>query len=202
MAEVVLFHHALGRTDGIAVFAGWLREAGHTVHAPDLYDGRVFDDLEAGIAHAESIGFDTLIERGAVAAPGDGLVYAGFSLGVLPAQRLAQTRPGARGALLYHAAVPTAFFGTGWPGEIPVQIHLMEDDPWDDGDAEAAAAICGEAGDGVLFRYPVASHLFADPSLPGYDPDATGLLVQRTLEFLDRIGRPPGHPGTGTTLPA
>jgi dienelactone hydrolase len=190
MAAVVLFHHALGPTEGVAAFAGWLREAGHTVHTPDLYGGRVFGDLEAGIAHAESIGFDTVTELGVAAADGlgDGLVFAGFSLGVLPAQRLAQTRRGARGALLYHSAVPTAFFGAGWPREVPVQVHLMANDPWDDGDAEAAEAICGDAGDGALFSYPVSDHLFADPSLPGYDPQAAGLLLDRTLAFLARVG--------------
>jgi dienelactone hydrolase len=204
MAGVVLFHHAQGLTDGIEAFAGWLREAGHAVHTPDLYDGRVFADLESGVAHAESIGFDTILERGVAAAAGlgGGVVYAGFSLGVLPAQRLAQTLPEARGALLYHSAVPTAFFGGGWPREVPVQIHLMTDDPWDDGDSEAAEAICAEAADGTLARYPVSDHLFADPSLPGYDPGAAGLLLQRTLAFLDRIDRKPDQPGTSTTLPA
>jgi dienelactone hydrolase len=190
VADVVLFHHALGPTDGVAAFAGWLREAGHTVEVPDLYDGRVFGDLESGVSHAESIGFDTLIERGVAAADGlgGGRVYAGFSLGVLPAQRLAQTHPGARGALLYHSAVPTAFFGAGWPREVPVQIHLMTDDPWDDGDTEAAAAIADEADDAALFVYPVSNHLFADSGLPGYDPQAAGLLLQRTLAFLARVG--------------
>jgi dienelactone hydrolase len=190
VADVVLFHHALGPTDGLAAFAGWLQEAGHTVATPDLYDGRVFDTLEEGVAFAESVGFDRLIERGAAAAAGlgDGRVYAGFSLGVLPAQRLAQTQPGALGALLYHSAAPTAFFGGGWPRAVPVQIHLMANDPYDEGDAEAAVAICDEAADGALYHYRVSDHLFADSSLPGYDPEAAGLVLQRTLEFLGRIG--------------
>lgn len=97
MTEVVLFHHAQGLTPGIVAFADELRRAGHTVHTPDLFTGRTFDTVEEGVGHVEEIGFGEVIERGARAVdglPGE-LVYAGFSLGVLPAQSLAQTRPGA-----------------------------------------------------------------------------------------------------------
>jgi esterase/lipase len=128
MAEVLLFHHALGRTAGVIAFAEPLREAGHTVHVPDLYDGRTFDDLEAGVGHARDVGFGVIIERGdaAAAALPANLIYAGFSLGVLPAQKLAQTRPGATGALLFDACVPFREFGERWPGEVPVQVHGMD----------------------------------------------------------------------------
>lgn len=36
MAEVLLFHHALGRTPGVLAFADDLRRVSHTVHVPDL----------------------------------------------------------------------------------------------------------------------------------------------------------------------
>ena len=131
MAEVVLFHHAQGLTPGVVAFAEELRRAGHTVHAPDLYDGRTFSTLEEGVAHAEEIGFGEVIERGVRAAEGlpAGLVYAGFSLGVGSAQGLAQTRPGARGALLFHACLPVSEFGPSWPEGVPVQVHAMDADP-------------------------------------------------------------------------
>jgi esterase/lipase len=106
MATVLLFHHAQGQTPGFLTFADELRSAGHTVHAPDLYDGRTLDDLREGVAYAEQVGFPEIIRRGSEAAidlPAD-IVYAGVSLGVLPAQPLAQTRPGARGALFSIAA--------------------------------------------------------------------------------------------------
>ncbi len=113
MAEVLLFHHAHGQTRGFLAFADGLRAAGHVVHAPDLYDGNTFTDLDDGIGYAKQVGFETIGERGQLAADGlpDGLVYAGFSLGVMPAQELAQTRPGARGALLFSAAFPASEFG-------------------------------------------------------------------------------------------
>src|SRR4051794_28559207 len=125
MAEVLLFHHAQGQTPGFLAFADELRRAGHTVHAPDLYYGRTFDSLDDGVAYAGEVGFGEILERGVRAADGlpDGLVHAGFSLGVMPAQKLAQTRPGARGALLLHACLPVSEFGTSWPSDVPVQIH-------------------------------------------------------------------------------
>jgi dienelactone hydrolase len=191
VTEVVLFHHALGLTPGIRVFAEELERAGHTVRTPDLYEGQTFPDLERGLAHAEQIGFPTVIERGVRAAealPAD-VVYAGFSLGVLPAQMLAQTRPGARGALLFYSCVPTAEFGGGWPSAVPVQIHGMDADPIfvGEGDVDAARALVASAPDAELFLYPGDQHYFADPTLPSYDAQAAALLKQRTLEFLERV---------------
>jgi dienelactone hydrolase len=112
-------------------------------------------------------------------------VYAGFSLGVLPAQRLAQTRPGARGALFFYACVPTSEFGS-WPADVPVQVHGMDADPIfvGEGDLDAARALVAEADDGELFLYPGDQHYFADSSLPSYDPAATALLIRRVLDFL------------------
>ncbi len=189
MAEVLLFHHALGQTAGFHAFADDLRRAGHTVHAPDLYDGRTFDSIEAGMAHAAEIGFpEAIIERGVRAAealPAE-LVYAGFSLGVVPAQKLAQTRPGARGALLFYSCVPTSAFGSSWPPDVPVQVHGMDADPifMGEGDVDAARAIVESAPDAELFLYPGDQHYFADSSLPSYRPAAAALLRQRVLDFL------------------
>jgi len=188
MAEVVLFHHALGLTPGVVALGEELRGAGHTVHTPDLYEGRIFATVDDGVAHARQIGFGEVIERGAraVAALPDGLVYAGISLGVLSAQMLAQTRPGARGALLLEACVPVSEFGTGWPDEVGVQVHGMEADPSfaGEGDLDAARELVGQARDAELFLYPGDAHLFTDSSLASYNPAAATLLIQRVLAFL------------------
>ncbi|MEN1889361.1 dienelactone hydrolase family protein [Streptomyces mirabilis] len=192
MAEVLLFHHAHGLTSGVHAFAESLRGAGHAVHVPDLYQGRVFENLEEGAAHAQGIGFGTLVERGRAAAaelPAE-LVYAGFSLGVLPAQYLAQTRTGAKGALLFHSCVPASEFGGDWPRQVPVQIHGMEADEYfvDEGDLDAARALVESAPDAAeLFLYPGKQHLFADNSLPSYDEHAATLLTRRALALLDGI---------------
>jgi dienelactone hydrolase len=190
MAEILLFHHAQGLTPGVRDFAAALEADGHIVHLPDLYDGKTFADLDDGVAHAQRIGFDQITERGCQAAetlPGE-LVYAGFSLGVLPAQKLAQTRPAARGALLFHAFVPPTEFGGGWPAGVPVQIHGMDGDPFfaGEGDIDAAREFAGGSPDAELFVYPGAQHLFADSSLPSYDKGAADLLTERVLGFLKR----------------
>src|SRR5438045_4332385 len=161
MAEVLLFHHAQGQTPGFLAFADELRAAGHVVHTPDLYDGKTFDDLNAGVGYAREVGFDTILERGrrtADALPSE-LVYGGFSLGVMPAQSLAQTRPGAKGALFFSAALPAAEFGGAWPDNVPLQIHMMEDDEWVDEDLPAARELVEVAGDAELFIYPGDKHL-------------------------------------------
>jgi dienelactone hydrolase len=191
MAEVLLFHHAQGQTAGFLAFADELRRADHTVHAPDLYDGRTFGTLDEGVAYAGQVGFREIIERGVRAAnelPNE-LVYAGFSLGVLPAQKLAQTRPGARGALLFYSCVPTSEFGT-WPADVPVQIHAMDADPIfvGEGDIDAARALVDSAKHAELFLYPGDQHYFADSSLPSYDADAAALLTTRVLDFLRTRG--------------
>jgi dienelactone hydrolase len=186
MTEVVLFHHVQGLTDGVREFADGLREAGHTVHTPDLFGGRTFDTLEEGMAFARDAGFGALAERGVAAAEGlpSGVVYAGFSFGVMPAQQLAQTRPGTRGALLMSACLPVSEFGAGWPQGVPVQIHGKDGDPFFAEDLEAARALVESAESAELFLYPGAEHLFADSSLVDYDAAAAELLKQRALAFL------------------
>ena len=186
MAEVVLFHHAQGLTPGVVSLADALRAAGHVVHTPDLYDGARFDDLDAGVAHAREIGLDTVLERGVAATSSlpDDVVYAGLSLGVLPAQQLAQTRPGARGAILLHGTFPPGEFGD-WPAGLPLQIHTMADDEW--GDVDVARALVAAVDGAELFLYPGDGHLFTDDSLPAHDEDAAALVRQRVLAFLDRV---------------
>jgi dienelactone hydrolase len=193
MAEVLLFHHALGLTPGVRAFADDLRAAGHIVHTPDLFDGRTFQSIDEGLAYIGKLGFDEKREHGvrvADALPSE-LFYAGFSFGVLPAQKLAQTRPGTRGALLFHSCLPISgawTFGP-WPEGVAVQIHGMDNDPIfvGEGDIDAAREIVAKVEGAELFLYPGDQHLFADRSLPSYDATATALLTSRVLEFVDRV---------------
>ena len=193
MAEVLLFHHAQGLTAGVQAFADELRAAGHTVHTPDLFDGRTFGSIEDGMAFIQGSGMEAMAERGERTADElpDGLVYAGFSFGEMVAQKLAQTRPGARGALLFYSCIPISgewAFGP-WPDGVPVQIHGMDNDPIfvGEGDVEAAREIVANVKDAELFLYPGDQHYFADSSLPSYDPEATALLTKRVLDFLARV---------------
>jgi dienelactone hydrolase len=192
MTEVLLYHHVQGLTEGVRSFADELRQAGHPVETPDMFDGRTFDTIEDGMAFAREAGFGALAERGVAAAEGAGpdVVYAGFSFGVMVAQQLAQTRSGARGALLMSACLPVSEFGATWPEDVPVQVHGKEGDPFFEEDLEAARALAESTGRAELFLYPGEEHLFADSSLPAYDAAATALLVERVLKFLGSV---PAH---------
>lgn len=187
MADVLLYHHVHGLTDGVRSFADELRRAGHSVETPDLFDGRTFASIDEGMAYAREAGFGALVERGVAAADPSrpDVVYAGFSFGVMPAQQLAQTRPGARGALFMSGCLPVSEFGDGWPEGLRAQIHGKQADPFFEEDREAAEALAASAEHAELFLYPGAQHLFADPSLADYDPAAATLLTERVLAFLE-----------------
>ena len=194
MANVLLFHHIQGLTPGVVAFADDLRARGHAVHTPDLFDGRTFESIARGAAFVEDLGFDEVLARGQRAADRhlDATVFGGFSLGVLPAQMLAQTESRARGAVFLEGCVPASEFGERWPGNVSVQIHGMSDDPFfsGDGDIEAARAIVEQADAGglsELFVYPGDHHLFTDNSLPSYDEAAARLVTDRVAAFLDAL---------------
>ena len=197
MAEVVLFHSVLGLRPGVIAAADRLRAAGHTVHTPDLFDGEVFDDLDDGMRKEEAIGFREIARRTeeAVATLPEELVFAGFSMGIVYAEMLAASRPGALGAVLMHGAVPveglSEFFGVErWPEGVPVQVHYAAGDPWVE--AEEEVTPLGEAvrGAGATFEeyvYPGSGHLFADPDVPEYDHASSEAMWERVISFLERI---------------
>lgn len=188
MAEVVLFHHALGLTDGVVAFADRLRAAGHTVHTPDLFGGATFTDLDEAVAHADALGSDELVARATAAVDelADAVVYGGFSLGVVPAQHLAQNRAGARAALLYHEGMPPRWFGSAWPDAVALQVHVSEHDPWVE--LDAARGLVEGARDAELFVYPGAAHLFTDATTAEHDAGATEQVIERSLHLLERSG--------------
>jgi dienelactone hydrolase len=194
MAEVLLFHHVQGLTPGVVAFADRLRAAGHTVHTPDLYGGRVFPTIADGAAFREGADAPDLAALAAAAAadlPAE-LVYVGISAGVVHAQRLAQNRAGAAGAVLVESCLPiSGDWAIGpWPKGVPVQIHGMADDEYfaGEGDIDAAHELVDTVGPTAeLFLYPGDAHLFEDSSLASYDAAATELLTARIVDFLGRI---------------
>jgi dienelactone hydrolase len=189
MAEVILFHHALGVTDGVRAFADQLRDAAHQVTVGDLFGGTTFGTIEEGVAYEEQLGWDEMIARSeaAIAALPPHVVIGGFSLGAVYAQRLVQTRDGALGALLYHGGdTPLEAFDVPWPEGVGLQVHVSEDDTWfNRGGGEQ---LVSEVPDAELFLYPGSAHLFTDRSWVEYDEASTALVIERTLAFLDRVG--------------
>ncbi|PTA44593.1 dienelactone hydrolase family protein [Micromonospora sp. RP3T] len=196
MAEILLFHHLQGLTDGVRALAGALGAGGHTVHLPDLFDGEQPASVEEGSALVKRIGADVLDRRADRIAADlrPDLVHVGVSWGAAIAQRLAQTRAGARAALLYEACLPvTGEWAIGpWPDGVAVQVHGMERDPFFglEGDVDAARELVSIVGPdrGELFVYPGDRHLFTDSSLPSYDAEATTLVVTRSRDLLARLG--------------
>ena len=186
MAEIVLFHHAQGLTPGVRAFADELRAAGHNVHTPDLYGGKTFDTLEAGVAHAEQLTTEAVIAKGtdAVADLPDDLIYLGMSLGVMPAEKLALSRPKAKGLVALHSIADPAYFGP-WPDGLRAQIHTKQADSW--GDVEDAREIAERIDAVELFLYPGDTHLFTDNSLDAYDEDAAAQVKQRVLAFIEEV---------------
>jgi dienelactone hydrolase len=188
MADVILFNHALGVTDGTQAFADELRSGGHQVTVGDLFEGKTFGSLQDGVAYEEEIGWDEMIARSeALIAPLPAqIVIGGFSLGAVYAQRLAQTRPSARGALLYHGGDnPPEAFEAPWPDGVGLQVHVSEGDEWFH--RAGGEQLVSEAG-GELFLYPGSGHLFTDRSWKEYDEASAKLVLDRTLAFLDRVG--------------
>ncbi|WP_449281931.1 dienelactone hydrolase family protein [Leucobacter sp.] len=194
MAEMMLFHHVLGLTTGVRAFADRLRDRGHVVHAPDLFEGRTFTTIEHGFAYVERVGSGTVADRAATAAAelAEGVVFGGISLGVLPAQQLLQTVPGALGGLFIAAFVDPDSLEGSWPGDVRVQVHATEGDPFfmDEGDVEAARAVQSSHPGFELFLSPGSGHLFVDSSTPDYDAAATELVLDRADALLRAVSPP------------
>lgn len=190
--DIVLFHSVLGLRPAVHEWADRLRKEGHVVHTPDLYlDGTLFEDMDQALRYRDEIGLPTLIERAqeAVAELPEDLIYMGFSMGASAAEFLAASRPGARAAVLLHAALTLEGIGAAqWPAGVPVAVHYMEDDHWVD---RSEADQLGEAvrASGALFElftYPGSGHLFADRDDPDYDAIAAELMYGRVVDFLAR----------------
>jgi len=187
MAEIVLFHHARGLTEGVHAFARTLRDAGHTVHTPDLFEGRTFSDVDAGVSYADSVGEETFARRAAqlvAELPAD-VVYGGMSMGAARAAESVLQRPGAQGAFFLYGAVAPSWWDATWPAGVPSQAHVSAGDPWREPEAEAeyTASVPG----GELFVYPGSGHLFAEPGSPDYDEQAAALATQRVLGLLSNL---------------
>lgn len=191
MTELVLFHHVLGLTDGIRNFAELIRAQGHTVHTPDLFEGRTFPTMDEGIGYAGSIGFDEVIRRGLEAAAPlpRRVVFGGFSVGVMPAQQLLQSCPDALGGVFLHSFIDPAQLDGAWPAGVPAQVHGMDEDPFfiGDGDLAAARAVQADHPELETFLYPGTAHLFTDSSSADYDQGAAVTVLERLSTFLTSL---------------
>ncbi|WP_324605741.1 dienelactone hydrolase family protein [Streptomyces sp. NRRL B-24484] len=192
VAQIVLFHSAYGLRPAVHAAADRLRAAGHEVHTPDLYDGRVFDTVEDGMAYKDEITTDELLRRAVhAAAPllgqgGPGLVYAGLSLGAALAQNLALADTNAAGLLLLHG---TSDIRDDAATSVAVQLHVAEPDPFEPEDwLNAWYLRMTKAGADVeVHRYRGAGHIYTDPELPDYDEEAADRTWATALAFLTEL---------------
>jgi dienelactone hydrolase len=187
MTDVIAFHHAMGQTPGFLAFVNRLGSLGYVVHAPDVFLGEVFDDVDEGVAFAESLGAAELIRRAEAAledVPTDA-AYLGMSMGTGLASHFIRTRPGAQGAVLLYGQGNPADFDGPWSLDLPVQIHTMEEDKWVD--VAEARRFVSAVPTARLYLYPGSGHLFAEEGDPDYDDPSAVLLWERMTELLARI---------------
>ncbi|WP_062290269.1 dienelactone hydrolase family protein [Demequina phytophila] len=187
MVEVILFHHAGGLTDGVLAFASALRDAGHTVHTPDLFEGHRFDDVADGVAFAQSHPPGTMARRAAeaIADLPTHAVYGGMSMGAARAAESVLERPGARGAFFLYGAIAPSWWDAEWPAGVPSQAHVNAGDPWRE--VEAEEEYVAAVPDGELFVYEGRGHLFAEPGHPDHDADSAAMALDRVLALLGEL---------------
>ncbi|MFD0527953.1 dienelactone hydrolase family protein [Kitasatospora arboriphila] len=192
MAQIVLFHSAYGLRPAVHAAADRLRAAGHEVHTPDLYDGRVFDTVEDGMAYKDELTTDELLRRAVhAAAPllgqgGPGLVYAGLSLGAALAQNLALADTNAAGLLLLHG---TSDIRDDAATSVAVQLHVAEPDPFEPEDWLNAwyLRMTKAAPTSRSTATAAPSHIYTDPELPDYDEEAAERTWATALAFLAEL---------------
>jgi dienelactone hydrolase len=193
MVHVVLFHSATGLKAPVHAFAEALRSDGHVVATPDLFEGQTFATTEAGIVHRDALGIEVLMGRAMAAAADlpDDVVYAGFSMGAAAACALAVSKPGARGALLMHGAVPLSLLGVPqWPA-VPVGLHTSPADLFcPDEDVASFAASVRASAPLEHHAYAGTGHLFSHADMPEHDAAAAALLLSRVRDFLAGLERP------------
>jgi dienelactone hydrolase len=191
MTTVAIFHSVLGVRAGVLDAAERLRQDGHVVLVPDLFEGRTFDEYPPAMTFAwQELGQESLLRRASDAVAGlpEGFVTVGFSLGCVLAGYLATQRT-VSGVVMASGAVPVSLLGPDvrWPSGVPAQTHSTVDDPWREQEELEHAVRDVEEGGGTIevFDYPGSGHLFTDPTLPHeYDPAATEVFWSRVVPFL------------------
>ncbi|NTV39691.1 MAG: dienelactone hydrolase [Demequinaceae bacterium] len=194
IAEIIFFHHAQGLTDGLRAMAERLRAAGHEVHTPDIYSGAVFGQLDEGLAFASRIGHDAIEEvaRRAAREHPHANTTIGFSLGVFPAQLLAQEWRRIDGLVVVAGGLPPRDLGADWRVDVRLSVHVADPDDWiPTGSLEA---LLRHARAPHIHRYQGLGHMFVDPSSPDYDADAADLFEERLLTWLAEGDLARAHP--------
>jgi carboxymethylenebutenolidase len=192
---VLVLHAWWGLNDTMKAFCTRLAQSGFVAFAPDLYHGKVADDIAGAETLVKALGANDLQARAEIAdatmflneragQAGRGLTVIGFSLGANYALDLSVADP-------EHIRSVVIFYGTG-PDDFSNSRatylgHFAEDDDFEpQSSVDALEAALQRAGRPVTFyRYPGTGHWFFESDRPqAYSPVAASLAWDRTLAFL------------------
>lgn len=193
---VLVLHAWWGLNDTIKAFCTRLAETGFVAFAPDLYHGKVADNipdaetlgkaLDANYLQAKTeIAQAALFLDERVGQTGRGLAVIGFSLGAYYALDLAAADP-------EHIRSVVIFYGTGGgdfsSSRATYLGHFAENDEFEpQSNVDELEETLRRAGrPATFYRYSDTGHWFFEPDRSAYNPAAASLAWDRTLAFLKR----------------
>jgi carboxymethylenebutenolidase len=194
---VLVLHAWWGLNDTMKAFCTQLAGSGFTAFAPDLYHGKVADNIADAEALGSALDKNYLQARAEIAeaarflneragGANRGLAVIGFSLGAYYALDLAAAEP-------EHIRSVVLYYGTGdgdYSSSRAAYLgHFAENDEFEpQSNVDALEESLRRAGRPVTFyRYPGAGHWFCEPDRPqAFDEAAASLAWERTLAFLRR----------------
>ncbi len=194
---VLVLHAWWGLNDTMRAFCNRLAESGFIAFAPDLYHGKVADNIadaetlsDALFGNPNQAKADIAEATAFLNQRGDqvdrGLAVIGFSLGAYYALDLSVTAP-------EHIRSVVIFYGTR-PGDYSSSKatylgHFAETDEFEpQSDVDNLEKSLRRAGRPVtIYRYNDTGHWFVEPDrLQAYNQAAASLAWDRTLAFLRR----------------
>ena len=195
-AGVLVLHAWWGLNNTIKAICTRLAEAGFVAFAPDLYHGKVADNIADAETLGKALDANHLQAKAEIAeavrflhehAGQDdrGLAVIGFSLGAYYALDLAAADP-------EHIRSVVIFYGTGgddWSNSRAAYLgHFAENDefepPSNVDELEESLQAIGRPV--TFYRYSGTEHWFFEPNRPQYNAAAASLAWDRTLAFLKR----------------
>lgn len=198
---MLVLHAWWGLNDTIRTTCDRLASAGFVAFAPDLYHGRITDqipeaetlaqDIFAQIdqARADLAQAAAFLKEHAGSAAGS-MAIMGFSLGAFFALDLSISAPETiRSVILFYGTGPSGFSAS----QADYLGHFAENDPFEPPEnvAELEQAL-KDAGRPVTFHtYPGTGHWFFESDrADAYNPSAASLSWERSLAFLRRVPNP------------
>jgi carboxymethylenebutenolidase len=189
---VLLFHAWWGLNDFFIQTCDRLAQAGFLALALDYYRGQVAETIEEAQALARSLDRKSVKKTAVLAVDylaslpsvtSSGLATIGFSLGAGFAIEMTRARPRKVTAVVL-------FYGTGGGKFDKTSASFLgnfaENDPFEDAASVKSLAdrIRSVGREATFYTYPATGHWFVETDRPEYNPKATSLAWDRTIDFL------------------